>query len=153
MQITTYIHFDGNCEEAIDFYKKAVGARTKALMHFSDGPQPKPGEQIPGGQMPPGDKVMHSEIQFGDTVVFMSDCGKPMQGVSLTYSVKDPSEAEKIFKALGEGGKIGQPLTKTFFSPAFGQLTDRFGVNWIVIVPQENAQQQKSHDKDLVGTR
>ncbi len=152
MQITTYVHFDGNCEEAIDFYKKALNANVKALMHFSDGPKPDP-EHCQGGQMPPADKVMHSEVQFGDTTIFMSDCGKPMQGVSLTYSVKTPAEAEKVFGKLSEGGKIGQPLTKTFFSPAFGQLSDRFGVNWIVIVPQEMSQQQKQQDNNLVGAR
>ncbi len=148
MQITTYVHFDGNCEEAINFYKKALGAQVKALMHFSDAPNPGPGVQTP-----PADKVMHSEVQFGDTVLFMSDCGKPMQGVSLTYSVKDTAAAEKVFNALSESGKVSQPLTKTFFSPAFGQLTDRYNVNWIVIVPQERPQQNSTHDKDLVGAR
>ncbi len=151
MQITTYIHFDGNCEQAINFYKKALGAEVKALLRFKDAP-PAPEGHGPMPAPSPND-VMHSEVRFGDTYIFMSDCGKPAQGYSLTYSAKDPTDAERIFKGLSEGGKVIQPISKTFFSPAFGVVDDQFGVNWIVIVPQEMPQQNASQNKDLVGAR
>ncbi len=151
MQITTYIHFDGKCEEAINFYKKTLGAQVNAIMRFSDAPKPPDGQQSTGPMPASPEQIMHSEVRFGDTVVFMSDCGKPLQGFSLIYSLKEPAEAQKVFKALSEGGKVLQPMSKTFFSPAFGMVDDRFGVNWMVMVPQQMPQQE--HDKDLAAAR
>jgi PhnB protein len=132
MHLQPYLFFDGKCDEAIAFYKKAVGAEMKLLMRFKDAPDQS--MISPGSQ----DKVMHSQVQIGDTVLMMSDgrnTGKTnFQGFALTISAKDEAEANKLFGALGEGGQVTMPLGKTFFSPRFGMLTDRFGVGWMVLV-------------------
>jgi PhnB protein len=134
MQIQPYLFFDGRCEEALEFYKKALGAEVEMLMRFKDSPEPK------GPIAPPADKVMHACLRVGDTSVMASDghcMGKPsFQGFSLSLSAPSDAEAERRFAALAEGGKVQQPLVKTFFSSRFGMVADRFGVSWMVIVPQ-----------------
>ena len=134
MQVQPYLFFDGRAEEAIEFYRKTVGAKVEMMMRFKDAPEkPQPGMVPPGSE----DKVMHAAMKIGDTTVMASDgnCqGHPsFQGFSLTLSAKNDSEAEKLFAALGDGGKVQMPLGKTFFASKFGMLADRFGVNWMVI--------------------
>lgn len=141
MQIQPYIFFDGRCEEALNFYRDVLGIETTMLMRFKDMP-PQEGAQA-GGQapaMPPGteNSVMHASFRLGDTVVNASDgnCqGKAaFEGFGLALTVANPTEAERVFTALGEGGEVRMPLGKTFFSPSFGMTTDRFGVLWMVMV-------------------
>lgn len=132
MQVQPYLDFGGRCEEAIEFYKKALGAKVDMLMRYKDSPEPQqPGHNVPG------DKVMHASFHIGDTQVMASDghnTGKPsFQGFSLSIVVPDEAKAKQCFSALAEGGKVQQPLTKTFFSPSFGMLADRFGVGWMVM--------------------
>ncbi len=135
MRIEPYLFFDGRCEEAVEFYKKALGAEVTMLMRHKDSPEPPP-----PGMLPPGseNKVMHANLRIGDTMVMMSDgrCqGKPsFQGFSLSIAVPDETQARKLFAALSGGGQVQMPLTKTFFSPCFGMVTDRFGVGWMIIV-------------------
>jgi PhnB protein len=137
MQVQPYLFFDGRCEEAIEFYKKVLGIKVEMLMRFSESPDP-----MPPGMIPPGSekKVMHSAFRVGDSLVMASDgnCGgKPkFEGFSLSVDAKNAAEADKLFAALVDGGKVQMPLGKTFFSPRFGMLTDKFGVGWMVIVPQ-----------------
>ena len=132
MQVQPYLFFEGRTEEAIEFYKKALGAKGEMLMRFRDSPEGKP---------PPGseNKVMHASFRVGDTEVMASDgmgSGKAnFQGFSLSVNARDEAHAKRIFEALSEGGKVQQPLIKTFFSPAFGMVADRFGVSWMVVVP------------------
>ena len=132
MKVEPYVFFDGRCDEALEFYKKAIGAEVTALMRFKDSPDP--------GMCQPGmeEKVMHANVRIGDTTIMASDGmgqGNPVfQGFALTISVTDEAEAERLFTALSDGGRIEMPLTKTFFSPRFGMLADRFGVMWMVIV-------------------
>jgi PhnB protein len=132
MLVQSYLFFDGRCEEAIEFYKKALGAKVDMLMRYKDSPEPQP----PGHSVP-GDKVMHASFHIGDTQVMASDghnTGKPsFQGFSLSITVPNEAKAKQCFSALAEGGKVQQPLTKTFFSPSFGMLADRFGVGWMVM--------------------
>jgi len=132
MQVQAYLFFDGRCEEAIEFYRKTLGAEMTMLMRFKDNPEPMP------GKAPPGDKVMHSSFRIGDTTVMASDgncMGKPsFQGFSLSITARDDAEAKRLFAALSDGGQVQMPLAKTFFSPAFGMVADRFGVSWMVIV-------------------
>jgi PhnB protein len=132
MNLQPYLFFDGKCEEALDFYKQAVGAEPKMLMRFKNAPDQS--MVSPGSD----DKIMHAQVQIGDTTVLMSDgrcLGKPnFQGFALTISAKSEAEADKLFGALSDGGQVTMPLAKTFFSPRFGMLTDRFGVGWMVIV-------------------
>jgi PhnB protein len=134
MQVQPYLFFDGRCDEALDFYKKAIGADVKMLMRFKDAPDQS--MVSPDSR----DKVMHAQMQIGDTTVLASDgrcLGKPnFQGFSLAVSAKSEAEAEKMFSALGEGGQVTMPMAKTFFSPRFGMLADKFGVGWMVLVTQ-----------------
>jgi len=138
-QVQPYLFFDGRCEEAIDFYKSALGAKVDMLMRFRENPDPQPGMCPPGSD----DKVMHSALRIGDTLVMASDGmagGKPeFKGFSLSVTAKDAAEADRMFGALAKGGQVQMPLGKTFFSPRFGMVADKFGVSWMVIVPQPNA--------------
>lgn len=133
MQVQPYLFFDGRCEEALEFYRTKLGAEVTALMRFKDSPQPPP----PGTTPPPPEKVMHSSFRIGDTTLMASDghcTGKPnFQGMSLSLSAPNAQEAERLFAALGNGGQVQMPMTQTFFSPRFGMVADRFGVNWMVI--------------------
>jgi PhnB protein len=135
MQVQPYLFFDGRCEEAVEFYKGALGAEVEMLLRFKDSPDPPP-----PGMVPPGseDKVMHTCFRIGDTAVMASDgrCqGQPsFQGFSLSLTAADEAEADRLFAALGEGGQVQMPLGKTFFSPRFGMVADRFGVSWMVVV-------------------
>lgn len=135
MNVQAYLMFNGRTEEAIAFYKKAVGAEVTMLMRFREAP-----DQPPPGMVPEGwdDKIMHSSFKVGDAELMASDgCqsdGTAFAGISLALSVASPEEAEAKFAALAEGGEVTMPLAKTFFSPAFGTLTDRFGVSWMIVV-------------------
>jgi len=135
MLVQPYLFFDGRCEEAIEFYKRAVGANVAMLVRFKDSPDPPP-----PGMVPPGseNKVMHATLTIGESTVMASDgeCGgKPsFHGFSLSLTVANEAEANRAFAALVDGGTVRMPLTKTFFSPRFGMLTDRFGVGWMVNV-------------------
>src|SRR5690606_5216239 len=129
MQVQPYLFFSGNCEEAIDFYRRALGARTDMVMRYKESP-----EAPPPGMVPPGweDKIMHASFHIGDSLVMASD-GCPegtggFGGFSLAITAKDGAEAERLFAALADGGKVQMPLAKTFFSPKFGMCADRFGV-------------------------
>jgi PhnB protein len=139
MQVQPYLFFDGRCEEALEFYRSALGAEVTMLMRFKEAPQAPDPNMCP---LPAGadNKVMHSEFRIGDTTVMASDgqCqGKPsFQGFSLSISVPNEAEADRVFGKLAEGGQVQMPLGKTFFSPKFGMVADRFGVSWMVIVAQ-----------------
>jgi len=139
MTIQPYLFFDGTCEQAIDFYKKKLGAEVTMLMRFKDCPEPAPGTIPPGAE----NKVMHANLRIGDAEVLASDgrCqGKPsFQGFALTLNAKNETEAKRLFDGLADGGQVQMPLGKTFFSPSFGVVADRFGVSWMVIVPAPHA--------------
>jgi PhnB protein len=134
MHIQAYLFFAGRCEEAIEFYRSALGAEVLMLMRFKDNPEPMACPLPPGTE----DKVMHACLRIGESTVMASDgrCeGHPsFQGFSLSLSAADEAEADRLFAALGDGGQVQMPLTKTFFSPRFGMVADRFGVSWMVIV-------------------
>lgn len=131
--INPYLNFNGRCEEAIEFYKKAIGIKVEMLMHFKDAPDQS--MMTTGSE----NKVMHATLSLGDTKVMASDgrCdGKDgFQGFNLSYNAPDPAAAEKAFKALSDGGQVHMPLEKTFFSPSFGMLVDKFGLMWMIYVP------------------
>ena len=135
MNVQPYLFFEGKCEEALEFYRKAAGAEITMLMRNKESPDPHP-----PGMLPPGseNKVMHCSFQIGDSTISASDghcSGKPsFQGFSLAITVESDAEAERIFAGMSNGGNATLPLTKTFFSSRFGMLTDRFGVGWMVMV-------------------
>ena len=132
--VQPYLFFDGKCEEALEFYKSAIGAKVDMLMRFKENPdKPDPSHMPPNS----GDKVMHAAFKVGDTQILASDghcAGKPsFQGFGLALNAKSDAEAEKLFAALGKGGQVQQPLVKTFFASKFGMVNDRFGIMWMVI--------------------
>jgi PhnB protein len=132
MPVQPYLFFDGRCEEAVEFYRKALGAEVTALIRFKESPDP--------GMCAPGalDKVMHMSFRIGDSILMASDgeCrGQPnFQGFSLSLTAADDTEAERLFNSLADGGQVRMRLTKTFFSSRFGMVADRFGVPWMIYV-------------------
>jgi PhnB protein len=133
MQIQPYLFFEGRCDEAIEFYRSAVGAEVQMSMRFKDAPPEEQAKMEPVS----ADKIMHACLKIGDSSVMMSDgrCGgtATFAGFSLALAVKSDAEAAQAFKALGEGGQVVMPLAKTFFASQFGMLMDRFGVTWMVM--------------------
>ena len=133
--VQPYLFFNGSCEEAIEFYRKALGAEVEMMMRFKETPEP-----LPPGAVPPGfeNKIMHSCFRIGQTTVMASDgdsTDKPsFQGFSLSLSVPNEAEADRAFNALADGGQVKMPLAKTFWSPRFGMLEDRFGIGWMISV-------------------
>ena len=132
--IQPYLFFGGTCEEAISFYKTALGAEVEMIMKYKESP-----EQPPDGMLAPGyeDKVMHASFRIGATTVMASDgCGgtPSFEGFMLSLSVPSEAESDRAFNALAEGGEVRMPLGKTFWSPRFGMVIDRFGVGWMVSV-------------------
>jgi PhnB protein len=136
VKVQPYVFFDGRCEEAIEFYKKALGAECTFMMRFKESPDGMPGHGSP-------EKIMHAFFTVGGTGIMASDGyakGNPeFKGFSLSISAKNIEEAERIFAALSDGGKVTQPLIEAFFSPRFGMVNDRFGLGWMVVVDQPQA--------------
>jgi PhnB protein len=134
VNLQPYLFFDGKCEEAIEFYRHALGAHVNLQLRFKDSPEPPP----PGCPPSPPEKIMHAQIQIGDTVVMVSDgrcTGHPkFDGFSLALAAPTEADADRFFNALAHGGNIQMPLAKTFFSPRFGMVADRFGVMWMIMV-------------------
>jgi PhnB protein len=136
MDVQPYLSFQGRAQEALDFYKAAVGAKVDMVMHFKDAPKEMQ------AQMPPTsmDKVMHAAFHVGDTQLFATDgecMGSPsFTGISLTINASSNEEAEKVFAALGKGGQTTMPMSETFFAHRFGVLADKFGVKWMVLNPK-----------------
>jgi PhnB protein len=131
MQIQPYLFFEGRCDEAIAFYQAALGAEVTMLMRFAEAPD----QAMTAADN--GAKVMHAVLKIGETRILMSDgrCGgkTAFGGFSLSLSVADEAEADRVFEALRDGGSVFMPLETTFFAKRFGMLTDRFGVGWMVM--------------------
>ena len=138
MNVQPYLFFEGRCEEALEFYTKALGTNVDMLMRMHEAPEPPP-----PGMMPPGseNKVMHASFHVGDTEVMVSDgrcSGQPkFDGFSLSITAADETDARRKFEAMADGGEVTMPLGKTFWSPLFGMVTDRYGVGWMVMVAQQ----------------
>ncbi|HWP12634.1 MAG TPA: VOC family protein [Ramlibacter sp.] len=135
MKVEPYLFFNGRCEEALEFYRRALGAEVGMLMRMKDSPEPHP-----PGMCPPGSEnnVMHTSFRIGETQLMASD-GMPgskpdFKGFSLSIEAPDEARARQWFNALADGGQVQMPLGKTFYSPCFGMVADRFGVSWMVIV-------------------
>ncbi|MGH8354319.1 MAG: VOC family protein [Pseudomonas sp.] len=130
MRIEPYLFFNGRCEEALAFYQTALGANVDFMMRFKDAPEDERG--APEWQ----DKVMHACLRLGDSQLMASDgMGPqvtPFSGFSLSIGADSVEQAERLFAALAEGGQVSMPLQQTFWAQAFGMLTDRFGVAWMI---------------------
>ena len=138
--IQPYLFFNGSCEAAVTFYQKAIGAQVEMMMRFKDSPEAPPPGTVPAGYE---NKIMHTSFRVGGSVVMASDgCseGKAnFQGFSLSLTVPNEAEADRVFAALSDGGQVQMPLGKTFWSPRFGMLTDRFGLGWMIsVLPAEH---------------
>jgi PhnB protein len=134
MAVEPYLFFNGRCEDAVEFYKKALGAEVLMLMRYKESPEPPPPGRVPSGWE---NKIMHASLRIGNTSVMASDgCseGINFQGFSLSLSVANEAEAKRFFTALADGGQVQMPLGKTFWSPCFGMVADRFGVGWMITV-------------------
>ncbi len=142
MKVESYLMFEGRCEEALGFYRSALGAQVTMLMRYKDNPEPAAGQGCAegGGPGPTPEMVMHAAFTVGDTQLMASDgmgSGKPrFEGISLALSPVDEAEAKRLFDALADGGQVQMPLGKTFFSRAFGMVADRFGVSWMVVAAE-----------------
>ncbi len=136
MQIQPYLFFEGRCEEAIEFYRKALGAELTMLLRYKDSPEPCDPDCITPAN---SDKVMHASLRIGESTLMASDgrClgAANFQSFSLSLSAADDAEADRLFAALADGGQVQMPLSRTFVSSRFGMVADRFGVSWMVIVP------------------
>jgi PhnB protein len=137
MQVQPYLNFDGRCEEAVEFYRKAIGAEVCMMMRFKESPEQPAAGMVPAGSE---NKVLHATFRIGDSTIMASDghvTGKTnFQGFSLSITTTKEADVDRIINALAEGGKVVMPPSKTFFSPRFGMVNDRFGVSWMVIVMQ-----------------
>jgi PhnB protein len=137
--IQPYLFFNGRCEEALKFYEKAIGAKLEMLMRYKDCPEtPKPGTVPPNYE----NKVMHTSFRVGSSVIMASDgcdTSPKFEGFSLSLTVPTEAEADRVFKALSEGGEVTLPLSKTFWSPKFGMLQDKFGIGWMISLPTPGA--------------
>lgn len=138
MLVQPYLFFGGRCEEAIEHYRRALGAEVVMMMRYEESPEsPPPGRVAPGSEK----KIMHASLRIGEATVMASDgsCSgeASFEGFSLSITVPDAATADRVFAALAEGGEVQMPLGETFWSPRFGMVTDRFGVGWMVTLPAE----------------
>jgi PhnB protein len=142
MKVEPYLMFEGRCDEALEFYRRALGAEVKVVMRYKENPDPAgaPGCADGSGPGPTPEMVMHAEFSVGQTTLMASDgmgSGKAkFDGISLALSPASADEARRLFDALADGGQVQMPLAKTFFSQAFGMVADRFGVPWMVVAPE-----------------
>jgi len=133
--VQPYLFFNGSCEQAVEFYRKSIGAEVEMMMRYKESPEPPP-----PGMVPPGfeNKIMHTSFRVGETTLMASDgCSAEkanFQGFSLSLAVANEAEADRVFGALADGGQVRMPLTKTFWSSCFGMVEDRFGVGWMISV-------------------
>jgi len=136
MNVQPYLFFEGRTEEALEFYRKAMGAEVVMLMRFKDSPMPSDPNMVPPGSE---NKIMHASFRVGDSTLMASDgnCGgqAKFQGFSISLNVADVATADRLYAALEQGGQVQMPLAETFFSPRFGMVADKFGVSWMVHVP------------------
>ena len=137
--VQSYLNFDGCCEEALEYYKKALGAEVEMIVRFKDNPDK---DKCPTDASN-DNKIMHTSFRIGSTTVMASDghsAGKPeFKGFSLSLSLATEADVDKFFGALADGGKVEMPPSPTFWSPRFGMVTDRFGINWMVMACQPQA--------------
>jgi PhnB protein len=130
MELTTYLYFDGDCEQAFKFYEKALGGSIAMMMKYDEAPSDQPCAE--GLQ----NRIMHVRLMVGDQRLMGSDvpAGTPAkpQGFSVALNVEKPEDADRVFAALSDGGNVSHPLNETFFAHKFGMLQDRFGVAWLV---------------------
>ena len=130
MQLNPYLSFDGNCEAAFKFYEKVLGGKIVAMMPHEGSPMES---QVPAEWRK---KIMHARLTVGDKVLMGSDCPpdryEPMKGFSVTLTIDEPAEADRVFQALSPGATVSMPIQETFWAKRFGVLVDQFGTPWMI---------------------
>lgn len=142
MQLNAYLNFNGNCADALKFYERHLGGKVEFSMTYAEAPPMPEGaaasEGCAGPEMPKDwdGKIMHARMTLGSTIVMASDAPpgmyQPAGGIEMTLNIDDPQEAERLFKALGDGGQVRMPLMETFWAEKFGAITDKFGIPWMI---------------------
>lgn len=128
MKLNPYLFFNGDCEEALNFYKDILHGEIASMNYFEGSPMEVPKEYEK--------KVMHAELRFGDNTIYASD-GHPEQpkqaagNITLSIGMDNPDDMDQYFNALSEGGQVMMPLEETFWGAKFGMFTDRFGISWM----------------------
>jgi PhnB protein len=127
--MTTYVNFAGRCADAFRFYERELGGEIGMMLTHAQSPEPRPID--PDWQ----DAVLHARIRIGGVELMGADIphAAPMRSSYLSLQVESDTEAERIFAALAAEGRVFMPLQETFFATRFGQLQDRFGINWMVL--------------------
>jgi PhnB protein len=137
--ITPYLDFSGRCEEALEFYRQALGAEVEMLMRFDESPAPPPPGMLQAGFEK---KIMHASFRVRGVPLMATDGvddKSKFDGIRLALAVPNEEDARRAFDALADGGSVQMPIAKTFWSPCFGMVTDRFGLGWMIMVPQATA--------------
>jgi PhnB protein len=138
MYVQPYVFFNGRCEEALAYYSEKLGAEVTFKMRYKEAPPDAENRPRPGLE----EKIMHANVRMGSTDWMASDgncdpAGGSMNGFSLSLTADDSASAEKYFNALADGGQVVMPYQATFWSKGFGMVVDRFGLMWMVTLPQE----------------
>lgn len=139
-RVQNYLFFSGRCEEALNYYQEHLGARIQFLMRFNESPEPLPADMLQAGFET---KIMHAQFSLGDSEIYASDgcdAATTFSGFSLSLTLQNEEDAHKVFDALAAGGEVRMPLAPTFWSPLYGQVNDKFGVNWMVMLPMPQAE-------------
>lgn len=130
MQLSPYLFFNGQCEEAFKFYSRVLGGKIDGMLTHAGTPAE---QQVPAEWR---DKILHARMIVGDAALMASDAPpgsyEQPKGFSVSFQVKEPAEAERIFQALAEDGTVQMPFQQTFWSVGFGMLVDRFGIPWMI---------------------
>lgn len=130
MQVNPYLLYNGNCEEAFNYYVRALGGKVDMMARYQGSPA--------ADHVPPewASKVMHAQLSIDGEVLMAADAppgaAKPPAGFAVSLQVEDPAKADRVFAALADGGEITMPIDKTFWARRFGMCVDRFGIPWMI---------------------
>jgi len=126
MKMNTYVNFRGNCAEAFRYYEKHIGAKVGTVMTHAEQPNVNPDWK---------NAVLHARLFFGDVELWAADIpnAEPMRSAYLTLRMDTDKEAERVFSALSDSGQVLMPIREEFFASRFGQVRDRFGINWMIL--------------------
>ena len=129
MKLNTYVNFAGMCAEAFRYYEKHLGGKIGMMM--THGQAPHQSRVSPEWK----DAILHARISIGDTELMAADIpnAEPMRSAYLTLGMDSDIDAERVFSALSDGGQVLMPIQETFFASRFGQVRDRFGINWMIL--------------------
>ena len=148
MKMNTYVNFSGSCAEAFRYYEKHLGAKVGTMMTH--------GQSLDQSRVKPEwkDAVPHARISIGDSELMAADIpnAEPMRSAYLTPSVDSDIEADRVFTVLSDDGQVLMPIQETFFASRFGQVRDRFGINWMILYERHSPRGEGSGKSTIVST-